>query len=140
MINAEILSRLIEAKIYFTSTKFQGFVDNAERLFNDGMIDECLIQLDNLPTLDHLSAAIIEKLRDKKHIYRTLLQICRGEKTHEGVKEAIDKTTVAKGLSSLLTHVLIECEHGNLEYRMLIPVIQESLNEAIYNLVKGANK
>jgi len=90
MINAELLSKLMEAEIYLSGTKYQKIVDKAMRLFTNHSYELCEQEILKLPTPDHLSAEIIGKLKDKKHIYRTLLQICRGKKIHEGVEEKID--------------------------------------------------
>ena len=50
--------------------------------------------------------------------------------------EKKEKTfTTLKSLSSLLTHAVIECEHGNLEYRKLIPLLMERLNDASFSIL-----
>jgi len=137
--NTELLSRLMEAEVYLSGTKYQQIVNTTMNLFTKHKYKLCEQELSKLPTPDHLSMEIIGKLKDKKHIYTTLRQICRGKKIHDGVEEKIDGFTVAKGLSSLLTHVIIECQKGNLEFRMLIPIIQERLNEEIHNSILVKN-
>ncbi len=41
-----------------------------------------------------------------------------------------------KATSSLLTHAIIECEQGNLEYRKLIPVLLNRLNKTGFELLR----
>ena len=137
--NIELLSRLVEAEVYLSGTKYKPTVNAAMNLFAKHEYELCEQEVLKLPTPDHLSMEIIGKLKDKKHIYRTLRQICCGKKIHDGVEEKIDGFTIAKGLSSLLTHIIIECQKGNLEFRMLIPIIQERLNEEIHNSILVKN-
>ena len=127
MINLKLLSRLTEAQINFKVSKYSGTVDEAEKAFNHGYAVECERLLESLPTVDMLMVELVKKLE--------------GKRIHETIKKIVNKDLkdsdilVAKGLSSLLTHAIIECEHGNLEFRMLVPVICERLNETLYNSI-----
>jgi len=41
--------------------------------------------------------------------------------------------TSMKGLSSLATHCLIECERGNTEYLLLVDIIHEKVGKMLVN-------
>jgi hypothetical protein len=81
--------------------------------------------LAKLPNTEILLAELVEKLKGKS-VYSTIKKISLGE--------GKDDYMTLKGLSSLLTHAVIECEHGNKEFRCLLPVIMEKLNELVYKL------
>jgi hypothetical protein len=120
MVEVKVLARLVEANTYFRDSSYDSVLDSANGHYHNGRFLECVAQLDKLPTVDALLHALIEKLKGKS-VYDTLKRICEGK--------AQEYMVVAKGFSSLLTHTLIEIEHGNLEYRRLIPVIMEQLSE-----------
>ena len=127
MTNIEILSRLVEARMNFVGSQYWEVVESANLAFLRNDYDSCVQLLESLPNVDQLLEQLVEKLNGKR-IYETIRKIVAKD-----LKES--NILVAKGLSSLLTHVIIELEAGNLEYRCLVPVIQERLNEAIYNSV-----
>lgn len=126
MENVELLSKLIEAEKYFTKKEYRSIVSLARELYERNQFDLCGTELDKLPSKEHLLKSLVAKLEGKS-VYRTL------KKIQEGVAE--NSLTTAKGLSSMLTHVLIECEQGNIEYRMLIPSILEKLSEVVYGIL-----
>ena len=43
-----------------------------------------------------------------------------------------DELKALKGFSSLLTHLVIEIEHGKTEYRCMIPIVYEKVGQLIY--------
>lgn len=121
----KLLERLVKVEKYFTKEKYFPILKQARKLFENGKFDLCDKKLNELPS----SAELLEQLRNKlkdKHLCRTLRKIEEGK--------AENSLLVAKGLSSLLTHIIIECEHGNLEYKILIPNVVEKINEVIYSL------
>jgi len=118
--------RLVEADKYFSSEKYKPTVDLAKKLFETGELDLCVKELEKLPTRSDLLKELIEKLRGKS-VYKTLTKI---------QEEKIDNDlTTLKGLFSLGTHIVIECEHGNKAYGMLIPGILEKISEIAYNIL-----
>jgi len=125
--NEKLLNRLLEAEKYFTQKKYVEIVELAKELFERGQFDLCEKQLSKLPSSGELLEKLVKKLKGKS-VYRTLKQIQEG-------KVGNDLYT-AKGLSSLLTHALIEIEHGNNEYKVLVPIMIEKLNEIIYNTLQ----
>lgn len=123
MINSELLSRLSEAEKYFIDTRFERCVKEALRAYDN---DESAASdaLDNLPTKAQLLQQLIEKLKGKS-VYQTLRKIDAGHSTPEDF---------LKAMFSLGAHIVIECQQGNKEYRILLPLIQEQIGELIYNI------
>lgn len=121
------IGRLQEAFRHFSSDKYDGIIGGAYKLFVDGKIDECLAELGKLPTKEQLLNRLVEKLKGKS-VEKTLLRI-----SNEGVFEG---NLTAKGISSLLTHVIIESEK-NPEYLQLVPLVSEELMRILYSLVKS---
>ncbi len=126
MDNMELFSKLQRAEKYFVREEYKSIVDEARKLFENGEFKSCKKQLNRLPSdLDVLNA-LVEKLKGKS-VYKTLKKIQEGKVENDVV--------TAKGISSLLTHIIIECEHGNKEFALLIPGILEKLSETIYNVL-----
>ena len=123
----KLLSRVSESERYFTKNKYVGIIKRAKELFERGDFNLCGKELDKLPNSAELLETLVKKLKGKS-VLKTLRQIREG-------KIGNDLLT-AKGLSSLLTHAVIEIEHGNNEYKILIPNIIEKLNEIIYNTLR----
>ena len=122
----KLLDKLTVVEKYFTKRKYIDIVELARELFERGQFDLCEKQLEKLPSNGELLEQLIRKLR-KKSVYKTLRQLQEG-------KVGNDLLT-AKGLSSLLTHIIIECDKGNDECKVLIPNVIEKLNEIIYNIL-----
>lgn len=123
----KLLSRLTATEKYFTKKKYVSTVELARELFERGQFDLCEKMLEKLPSDAELLRQLVKKLEGKS-VAKTLKLIQEGKVGNDLV--------TAKGLSSLLTHVLIECEHGNMEYKVLVPNIIEKLNEIIYNTLQ----
>ena len=125
--NLQLLNKLTEAEKYFTKKKYADTIELARELFERGQFDLCKQQLEKLPTSVKLLEDLIGKLKDK-HLYKTLRHIQEGK--------VGNNLLTAKGLSSLLTHIIIEVEQGNNEYKVLVPSVIEKLNEIIYNILR----
>jgi len=119
----ELLDKITKVEKYFKDTKYSNIVREISNLFNNGKLFLCEKELEKLPSEDQLLDELVEKLKGKS-IYRTLEKIEKGEK---------DVFVILKGLSSLLTHCIIECKH-NREYLMLVPVIVNKINGVIYEI------
>ena len=124
----ELLGRIFEAEKYFTGDEYTDIVALARRLFNKDQFDKCGMELDKLPGTGVLLERLVKKLKGKS-VSKTLRKI------QEGKIE--DNLITAKGLSSLFTHICIECEKGNTEYKILVPSIIEKLNEVVYSTLRG---
>lgn len=125
--NYKLLNRLAEAERYFTQEKYIDIVKRAKELFECGKHATCEKELDTLPTDGELLETLVKKLRGKS-VAKTLKQIQEGKIGND--------VLTAKGLSSLLTHILIEIEQGSNEYKVLIPNVVEKLNEIIYSALQ----
>lgn len=119
----ELLEKITKAEKYFGDTKYSSIIQTCSNLFNSGKLSLCEKELEKLPTEDQLLDEIVLKLKGKS-IYSTIEKIEKGEK---------DIFVILKGLSSLLTHCIIECKH-NKEYLILVPVIVSKINEVVYNV------
>jgi hypothetical protein len=122
----ELLSHLMEAQHNFKDTVYQPLVDQAEEYFSNDMIDEACKTLCKLPSEAELLKDLIEKLKGKS-VYKTLKKMDEGKS-----KSDIESL---KGLFSLGTHIVIECEKGKGEYRSLLPLIHERISELVYKIV-----
>ena len=128
LINLKLLGRLCEAHKYFAKKEeYSDVVKLAQELFERGQFDSCENELSKLPSSAELLGNLVKKLKGKS-ICKTL------KKIQEGTIE--NDLLTAKGLSSLLTHIIIEVEQGNSEYRVLVPIVIEKLNEVTYNTLQ----
>lgn len=125
MSNIELLNKLVEAEKYFSNKKYQVIVKLARTLYERGQFDLCKVELDKLPTREQLLKNLVQKLV-KKSVYKTLKKIQEGKVENDLV--------TLKGLLSLGTHIVIECEHGNSEYRILLHSLLEKASEIVYEL------
>ena len=123
--NGDLLDKLYEAEKYFIGTEFEKCVKRSWALYENNQTSEAEIELQKLPTKEQLLSRLMEKLKGKR-VFQTLRQI------DEGKTE--DKEDFLKAMFSLGTHVIIECQQGNKEYRILLPIIQEQIGELIYAL------
>ena len=68
---------------------------------------------------------VMEESFDKDTMMALLLERLRGKSVHKTLKKVIKGTCESqldhvKGLTSLCTHIIIECQHGHNEYRVLL--------------------
>lgn len=121
----KLQNKIDEARKYFPGEKHKTSLSLASRLLEQKNLIGCEEILNKFPTRDQLFESLVAKLKGKS-IYRTLKQI------HEN--KEIDALTKIKGVSSLMTHCIIEMQSGNLEYGMLLPVLLEKESELIFSL------
>jgi len=124
--NLKLLNRLLEAEKYFTKKKYVDIIELAKELFERGQFDLCEKQLEKLPNNGDLLEKLVEKLKGKS-VAKTLKLIQEGKVGNDW--------TGLKGLMSLGVHLIIEREHGNTEYEILLPIILEKVNEISYDLL-----
>jgi hypothetical protein len=129
MLKENLQIRLTEAGIFFTGEKYKTSLSLASHLFEQNRLAACKVILDNLPTKDELLETLVAKLKGKS-IYKTLRRI------HEN--KDVDSLTKVKGLSSLVTHCVIEMQAGGTEYGMLLPILLEKEEELISELSLAA--
>lgn len=124
--NPQMLAKLALVEKHFTSKEFQPIVMAARTAYRLGLEGKFNTEMRKLPTAEQLLDRLIEKLKGKS-VYKTLKAIQEG-------KAASDPIVTMTGLSSLLTHVLIEMKQGHREYGILIPTIFEKMGVMIYSL------
>ncbi len=123
MLDVDLLSRLLEAEKNFKHTRFERVVAKAMQAFeNDKPVDR---HFNQLPTKAELLRELIESLKGKS-VYKTLRLINEGR--------AVDKEVELKGMFSLGTHIVIECQRGRKEFRQLLPLIYERIGVLMYTL------
>jgi len=118
----KLQKRVEEAKKYFFNEKYSTCISLAENNLEQDNLESCEALLNKLPTIDLLLESLISKLKGKS-VYKTLKRI------HENKEE--DNYTKLKGLSSLITHCIIEVQSGNKEYGVLLPILVEKEKELI---------
>jgi len=121
----DLLERLLLFEKYYKGSKYEARVILASSYYEQGLHDLCEKELRRIPTQEQLLKKLVEKLKGKS-VYKTLKKLWSGK--------VDDNTTTLKGVSSLLTHALIEVEKGNAEYKILIPLIIEKVNELAYSI------
>jgi len=113
--------KLLEVQIYFSkSSIYKDLVEKAIELHSEEKIEECEAILSSLPTEEVMMEELIEKLKGKS-VYRNLKRITSGGE--------IDKHDLMKGLHSLATHIIIEIQHGAVEYRLLYDSVMKKLTD-----------
>ena len=117
--------KLFTLNKYFTSQVYTKLLQetNAAYLRNDfAKLDELMYKF---PTDKQLLGLLVEKLKGKS-VYTTLRKILEGK-----IK---NQAALTKGLSSLITHTLVEIEQGNPEYKMLLEDLMKKLNVELRKL------
>jgi len=115
-----IISR---AEKYFIDSKYGDQVKEAMDNFYDGNIKKGIECLDDIPSNEELMDELVEKLKAKS-VYKTLRKILSNAKMH--------KWEMLKGLYSLCTHIVIECEKGNTEYAILLDEVNNMIGKVRY--------
>jgi len=82
------------------------------------------------------AAEIVETCFDKDHLMKTLLEKLKGKSVYKTLKRTLEgrcesKLEHVKGLSSLCTHIIIECQHGRNEYRVLLHDVYEKIGQLL---------
>ena len=96
-------------------------------LFTELGYQTLIVWQHELEDTDTLKSKVIE-FSNYRNLYLVLKRICKNE-----VEGTI---TSVKELSCALTAALTQYEHGNIEYKILVPNILEKLNEIIYNTLQ----
>jgi len=122
----EVLERIEASRMYFGGTKYMKIIECANRAIVQGHLKQASAILSSLPTDEQLLSQLMEKLKGKS-VCSTLERIQSGK--------SVGGYTVMKGLSSLLTHIVIEMEQGHKEFQKLLPVVLHKLNEAGFKVI-----
>lgn len=120
----KLQNRLEESKKFFVGEKYKTCISLASMFLGQGNIGSCEETLNKLPSKDQLLERLVSKLKGKS-VYKTLKQI------HE---KDVDGLTKLKGISSLITHCVIEMQDGKREYGMLLPLLIEKEKDLVENV------
>ena len=114
--------KLVELRRQFDGTKYNSLLVEYCDAYISNNAKKMDIVLKKFPTEIQLLESLVEKLRGKS-VFSNLKKIIRGE--------SIDNVNHAVGISSLMTHVLIEIKQGNKEYKILLPDLYSKLGKLI---------
>ena len=129
MTTEQILTQLAEAEL-FRNTIYNGILEQALVAYAEGRPGDCEQALNSLPTKKELLENLLKKLVGKP-VHKTLAKLNEGS-----LDMSQNPELVLKALFSLGTHTCIECEQGNREYKVLLPVIYEKIGAIIFSVSK----
>lgn len=119
----ELIQKVFELNKYFLNTKYNGLVITLNECIESRSFIAAREKIKEFPTDKMLLDELVNKLKGKS-VYTNLIK-SRGE----------NDLVSLKSLSSLLTHTIIECEKGNTEFKKLIPLLLEKINEISYKIL-----
>jgi len=126
----DLQNRLHATERYFSGTRYHDMVTQASESFYAEDYSALEEVLGKFPTSEQLLNKLVPILKGKS-VYATLRKVIEG-------KNESDWTSL-KGLSSLCTHCIIECERGNREYLMLVHMLYERIGQMLMT-VKNFDK
>ena len=119
----DVLKRYAELHCLYKDTNKLAVLRQAESHLMENEYEKANVLLEALPSKEQLLDKLYENLKNKP-VHKTLKKLLEGkcDNIYQGMK----------GLFSLGTHICIELEKGNMEYR---PLLDETLG-AIYKNLK----
>jgi hypothetical protein len=122
---ANLLNRLLIVEKYFIKSN-PILVYTAKEFYEEGDYESCKKVLNDFPTQEQLLDELILKLEGKS-IHKAIKEVQSGA--------AVNQFTKVKVISSLITHVCIECKrkNSNLKYSYLLPWLYDQLSKELYN-------
>jgi hypothetical protein len=118
-----LLNRLSQAELDFRGSKYQKRVEEALDCYQRGAYARVGQILSRLPSSERLLESLVLKLKGKS-VHKTLVRLAKGKTS--SVHESL------KGLFSLGTHISIELEQGNLEYKVLAKDVHSRIGKILY--------
>ena len=116
-----LVNKYLELHQLYENTKHSDTLIKIEDAFGNGDLETAKKLIESLRDKNQLLTDLSETLKGKP-VYTTLKRILEGK---------VDNKYIAlKGLSSLMTHIAIEAEKGNMEY---VPLLREI--NAQYNVI-----
>lgn len=129
MTKDELLIRVAEVEKNLIGSKYEKGAVEAIEAYSTALVSRDFTKaeelLSKLPNRGDLYQEMLDKLKGKS-VWRTLREMVKGE-----VKKS---STSLKGLFSLGTHISIEIERGNTEYKMLLFPLYEKIGSIIFNV------
>jgi hypothetical protein len=117
--------RLFTLNKYFTSKVYENLLQETNQAYLKSDFKKLDELMSRFPTDKQLLGLLVEKLKGKS-VYTTLRKILEGK-----IK---NQAALTKGLSSLITHTLVEIEQGNPEYKILLEDLMKKLNVELSKL------
>lgn len=117
-------SKLVYYEAYLKESQYAPYVQRARTLLDEGLTNAAEEVLKCLPDEKVLLEELVNKLKDKP-VYKALKR---------GLKENSTDVKFVKALFSLGTHILIECEQGNNEYKMLLPTVYHKIGSLLKDI------
>lgn len=115
-----VQSKYLEIHKLYSKTERSPELMEAENAILRGDYDQADQILSNFETKDQLLAKLFEEIKGKP-VHKTLKKLM--ENRSKNVYESL------KGLFSLGTHICIELERGNLQYRVLLEDVLDSIHK-----------
>lgn len=122
----ENIKKIEEIELYFRDTIYSPLVENLLDGYFEGNSKKVSDLIEQFPTKKQLMETLCEKLKGKA-VHHTLKEISKKGDTND--------VLTAKALSTLVTHVLIECEQGNKEYKFILVDLCKNLFERIEKIL-----
>jgi len=122
-----LISQVSEVEKYFTGSKYNDLVNNLQEAFWGDDVRTVKIILNKFPTKDEMFKELIENLKGKS-VYKTLEKIVENETNDK----ACTNVELLKALFSLGTHAVIECQLGNIEYKMLLVSLYSKIGDVLF--------
>lgn len=120
MVMGELVVGYEEKRELYRNTRFADILKEAEQLMCNNEFNAASIVLDGLRSKNELLERLNEKIKAKpffKYLKRSL------------AGKTVNEYEELKAYTSFATHVAIECEKGNDEYRFLLKKILGNINE-----------
>lgn len=118
----EVMQKYLELHKLYKGTSKAGIIKEAEGFILEKKYDRAEALLNTLPSKDALLNKLFEELKGKP-VHKTLRKIMEGKcgNLYEGLK----------GLFSLGTHLCVELEKGNMEYKGLLEEVLSTINKQV---------
>jgi len=116
--------KLVYYETYLKESQYAPYVQRARILLDEGLTDAAEEVLKYLPDERVLLEELVNKLKDKP-VYKALKR---------GLRENSTDVKFVKALFSLGTHILIECEQGNTEYKMLLSTVYHKIGSLLKDI------
>ncbi len=107
----ELVQGYRDKREVYMHSRYASKIAEAEQLMCHNEFKAAEIVMDSLPSREELIEELNLKLKDKPFM-QSMRKVMAGEEDNEYAK--------LKALSSMVTHIAIECEQGRDEYRFLL--------------------
>jgi hypothetical protein len=119
----DIVQRYTQLYEIYKHTNKKHLLTKAENLMLEGNYEEAEKVMDSMSSKEQLLENLYKEL-ERKPVHKTLRRVLAGkcDNLYEGLK----------GLFSLGTHMCIELERGNLEYKTILEELHQKIGRYLY--------